>query len=100
MDAYARYEDLRGWLAAVDAMGELRQVKEADSYLEIGGISQLNAKRKKAPALIFDSIKGYPPGFRVLTGSLLSPSRVTLSLRLPLAQTNEEAVKLLLLSPA
>jgi UbiD family decarboxylase len=90
-----RYSDLREWLDIVKSWGELRHVQGADPHLEVGGIAELNAKRKMAPALLFDQIKGYPPGNRLLTGSLLTPSRVSLTLRLPVVKTNEALVELL-----
>src|ERR687886_1431386 len=74
--------DLRDWLACVEQMGELQTVRGADWNLEIGGISELNYRRKPSAALLFDEVKGYPKGFRVLTGSLTSARRVGLTLRL------------------
>src|SRR5437764_14034735 len=74
--------DLRDWLACVDELGELQTVRGADWNLEIGGISELNYRRKPSAALLFDEVPGYPKGFRVLTGSLTSARRVGLTLRL------------------
>ncbi len=71
-------EDLRGWLEKVDKMGELRKVEGADWDLEVGCITDLNCKRRDGPVLLFDNIKDYPKGFRVLTGSILAPSQVAL----------------------
>ncbi len=75
--------DLRDWLEAVDRMGELKTIQGADWDVEIGCISELNRDRKEGPALLFDDIRGYPRGFRVLTGSITIPSRVALTLNLP-----------------
>jgi 4-hydroxy-3-polyprenylbenzoate decarboxylase len=74
--------DLRDWLACVEQMGELQTVRGADWNLEIGGISELNYRRKPSAALLFDEVKGYSKGLRVLTGSLTSARRVGLTLRL------------------
>ena len=74
--------DLREWLACVEQLGELQHVRGADWNLEIGGISELNYRRKPSAALLFDQIKDYPPGFRVLTGSLTSARRVGVTLGL------------------
>jgi UbiD family decarboxylase len=90
-----RYSDLREWLEIAEGLGELRHVQGADPELEIGGITELNAKRRTPPALLFDHIKGYQPGYRLLTGSLLTPSRVSSTLRLPVVNSNYELVKLL-----
>src|SRR5919202_5772796 len=74
--------DLRDWLACVEQVEELQTVRGADWNLEIGGISELNYRRKPSAALVFDDIKDYPKGFRDLTGSLTSARRVGLTLRL------------------
>src|SRR5918999_6484893 len=55
--------DLRSWIEAVEACGELKRLHEADWNKEIGTIVELNAKAR-GPALLFDRIKDYPPGFR------------------------------------
>jgi UbiD family decarboxylase len=60
-------------------MGLLRQVDNANWNLEIGAITDLNAKRNKY-TLLFDNITDYPRGFRILTGAALDSKRVALSL--------------------
>ncbi|MBI4186467.1 MAG: UbiD family decarboxylase [Chloroflexi bacterium] len=75
--------DLREWLEEVNKLGELQRIEKADWELEIGCISHLNTKRQDSPALLFDHIKGYPPGYRLVTCSLRSPRRVALTLNLP-----------------
>src|SRR3990170_4844329 len=75
--------DLRAWLSAIDKLGELRSVEGADWNLELGAISELNVKKALPPALLFDRIKDYPKGFRVLTCSTSSPARLSSILRLP-----------------
>lgn len=75
-------KDLRDWLKIMEAAGELIQVDGADWHLEIGGISRMNYKRDNSPALLFDNIKGYPEGFRVLTASVSNAYRTAMTLRL------------------
>jgi len=61
------YKDVRGWIQQVDKMGELKVIEGADWNLEIGGLSVLASKhREDSPALLFDRIRDYPPGFRIL----------------------------------
>ena len=74
--------DLRAWLEEVRAFGELTEVPGADWNLELGAISELNVKKDVPPALLFDDIKGYPKGFRVVTCSTSSPTRLSSILRL------------------
>ena len=74
--------DLREWLLAADALGELQAVPEADWNLEIGGISQINYRRRPNKAQLFDEIKGYPKGYRILTASMGSTRRMAMTFRL------------------
>jgi UbiD family decarboxylase len=68
-------EDLRGWLAHMRSQGLVREVRKADPHLEVGAVTDLNAKRGKW-VLLFDEILGYREGFRILTGALLDAGRV------------------------
>jgi UbiD family decarboxylase len=92
--------DLRSWLAGVEKLGELREVRGADWNLELGAISELNVKKDLPPALLFDEIKGYPKGFRVLTCSTSSPARLSSILRLEIQGTHQGLVEALRGKPA
>jgi UbiD family decarboxylase len=92
--------DLRSWLAEVEKLGELREVRGADWNLELGAISELNVKKDAPPALLFDAIKGYPKGFRVLTCSTSSPARLSSILRLEIQRTHKGLVEALRGKPA
>jgi UbiD family decarboxylase len=61
------YTDLRGWLAEVEALGELRAVEGASCELDIGLATELLQHSARGPAALFDKIPGYAPGFRVLS---------------------------------
>jgi UbiD family decarboxylase len=77
------YKDLRDWLAQVDKMGELKEVHGADWNLEIGAVTDMVAKNSRNNwATLFDKIKDYPVGYRVLTGQLNSPRRLALTVGL------------------
>lgn len=84
--------DLRDWLRVVEEVGDLQYVNGADWNLEIGAISEINYRRKPSAALLFDRIKDYPPGYRVLTGSLTSARRVGIALRLGTDYNDERLV--------
>lgn len=90
-----KISDLREWLKLVEEMGELRRVEGADWDLEIGGITEVNNKNKRAPALLFDRIKGYPPGYRIVTGTTGTPGRLGATLRLSTIFSNQELVQAL-----
>ena len=92
--------DLRPWLAQVEKLGELREVRGADWNLELGAISELNVKKETPPALLFDEIVGYPKGLRVLTCSTSSPARRSSILRLPVQATHQGLVEALRGKPA
>jgi UbiD family decarboxylase len=92
-DTIANSLDLRGWLGDIEALGELKEVFGADWNLELGAISELNVKKDTPPALLFDEIAGYPKGFRVLTCSTSSPSRLSSILRLPIQSAHRGLVE-------
>ena len=72
-------DDLRSWLEVIDRVGQLRHVKGADPNLEIGILTEINCNRR-GPALLFDEIRGYRPGYRILTGALLNATRLAAAL--------------------
>jgi UbiD family decarboxylase len=92
--------DLRAWLSEVERLGELREVRGADWNLELGAISELNVKKDAPPALLFDEIKGYPKGRRVVTCTTSSPARLSSILRLPVQKTHKGLVDALRGLPA
>jgi UbiD family decarboxylase len=65
--------DLRDWLARAEKAGEVQSVDGAHWDLEIGALSQVNYRRGSPKALLFDTIKDYPAGWRVLSGSVSNP---------------------------
>jgi 4-hydroxy-3-polyprenylbenzoate decarboxylase len=84
------YKDVREWIRKVDEMGELKIVEGADWNLEIGALSVLASKHKEnSPALLFDRIKDYPAGYRILVGFFESLKRSALTTNLPLDITRE-----------
>lgn len=83
------FEDLREFVAAADAAGELRTIEEADWDAEMGAITEVVAA-KNGPMLLFDRIKDYPPGYRMVTNPFGSLSRTALALNLPAGLTGLE----------
>lgn len=61
------YEDLRGWLALAEKLGEVRHVKGASWQEDIGMAAELVQHSDTAPCVVFDDIPGFPKGHRVLT---------------------------------
>jgi UbiD family decarboxylase len=77
-------QDLREWIARVDELGELTRIDGADPYLEVGGLVDLYQWEMGNPALLFDRLRGYRPGYRLLANVFTSLRRIALSLELPL----------------
>jgi hypothetical protein len=73
--------DLRSWLM----MSKARRAQDSRwrrLEQEIGTVVELNAKAR-GPALLFDKIKDYPAGFRLLAGAMSSAKRLSLTLGMP-----------------
>src|SRR5262245_53371861 len=77
-------QDLRAWLEALRAAGEVQEVHGAEREQEIGGIVDLYMRKMGNPAVLFDDIPGYPRGRRILANILTSVRRINLTLGLPL----------------
>ena len=76
------YKDLCEFIEAVEQLGAPRRVDGADPQFEIGAITEVAAGRPGGPALLFDGIKGFPRGFRILTNAVTSAPRAALALGL------------------
>src|SRR5262249_1628605 len=76
------YRDLREFIELIERLNALRRIEGADPRFEIGGITEVAAGRTDGPALLFDSIKGFPRGFRILTNAVTGPRRAALALGL------------------
>ena len=90
------YKDLREWLKQVKEMGELKVIEGADWSEEIGILRYLARKKDcDSPAVLFDKIKDYSPGYRVLCGISDSRNRLALTLGIDLkhAGSNGELIK-------
>jgi 4-hydroxy-3-polyprenylbenzoate decarboxylase len=73
------YNDLREYIEAVDRLGELRVVNGADWNLELGAITEVAARATNPKVVLFDNIKGYPRGFRVVVNAVCSPATTGLA---------------------
>jgi UbiD family decarboxylase len=87
------FSDLREYLAAVKELGQLKIVEGADGELEIGALTGLVGVRKDCPVLLFDAIKGYPRGWRLMTNMLNNTARQKLIHGCPPELGESEAVR-------
>jgi len=91
-------QDLREWLARVDAMGELVRVREpVDRDEEMSAISYLVAKQQPSPAVLFERASGFeksPIGAQLLW-NILGPSirRIALTLEEPADTPTVELIR-------
>ncbi len=88
-----QYEDLRDFISQMEAMGEVKVIEGADSHLEIGAIFEIMAGRQERPILLYDNIKGYPPGFRIVGHATTTARRTALTLGIPETLSKPQMVK-------
>src|SRR5262244_2273326 len=86
-------QDLRAWLAQMQEAGELVTVAGADRDEEIGGIVDIYQRTMGAPAVMFESIPGFPAGHRVVANILTSVRRINLTLGLPADASEMDLVR-------
>jgi len=86
------FRDLREFIEKVHEIGELKIVKGVHWDLEIGCLGELMAERG-GPALLFDEIVDYPPGYRVFLNALTTLKRTALLFDMPLTYSGLEIVK-------
>lgn len=63
--------DLRDWMARVEAIGQIQRIREeVNPNEEMGAITYMAHQTIDAPALLFERIRGCPPGFQALWNPL------------------------------
>ena len=85
-------QDLRSWIAKMEAAGEVQHVTGADREEEIGGIVDFYQRKTGNKAVLFDDIPGYPKGHRVLANILTSVRRIHHTLGNPIDSSPIELV--------
>jgi UbiD family decarboxylase len=75
--------DLRSFIGEIEEIGQLRRIDGADWNIEIGAITEC-VSDKEGPALLFDDIKDYPKGFRILSNVFRTHDRFALATGLPI----------------
>ena len=58
--------DLRNLIDHWHANGQLKIIEAADADVDIGAVAEVSGSGAEPPALLFDKVKGYPQGYRVL----------------------------------
>ena len=91
------YNDLRDWIAALEAEGELKRIKaEVDWDLEISEIIR-RINKERGPALLFENIKDYGQGWcrKLFAGGLGNRSRLAMMFGLPKDAKYSDMIQLL-----
>src|SRR5258708_28798553 len=89
-----RGRDLRGWIREAEALGELKNIDGADWDVEIGAITELGHHGgEQSHSLLFDHIKGYPAGYRVLSNTLNTTKRLAMTLHMDTNYTRLQFVQ-------
>ncbi len=89
-----RYDGLRSFLDECERLGEVQVIKGADWNLEIGAVTEATSEMiEEPPALLFDEIKDYPKGWRVLSIPTASRVRMNIVLGLPIDTPAMEIVR-------
>ena len=66
----------------VDALGELKRVRGANSEEDIGAVTEMLDHTEESPCVLFDEIPNFEPGYRVLVNSMGSRKRQAVTLGL------------------
>lgn len=77
------FNDLREFVDAARATGDVREIHGAHWDLEIGALTELFATRDDFPLLLFDQIPGFPPSYRVASNLINHPRRSALAAGMP-----------------
>lgn len=89
------FNDLREYIELVRRLDKVQTYEDVDWNLEMGAITELHCTRPDGPLLMFDKVKGYPAGFRVVSNAVNTASRVALALGLPHDASKIDMVKAL-----
>jgi 4-hydroxy-3-polyprenylbenzoate decarboxylase len=85
----AALRDLRSWLSAVEAIGELTTIEaEVDPIEEMSGIAYLVSRTEHSRAVLFSNVKGSAPGVQSLF-CMVGASRRRLAITLGLTENDD-----------
>jgi UbiD family decarboxylase len=89
------YNDFRGFVEAAKKVSEWRAIEGADWNGEIGALIEATAELDSRPMLVFDKIKGYPAGYRLVSLAFANYKRTALAFGLSPEKSKLEVVRLL-----
>src|SRR5450432_188177 len=77
------FDSLRAYIDVLRAKDLVVDIRDADWDKEIGAITEVVALSRRPRTLMFDAVKGYPAGRRVVTNLYTSPRLQAIALGLP-----------------
>ncbi|HWH78028.1 MAG TPA: UbiD family decarboxylase, partial [Candidatus Binatus sp.] len=89
------YKDFRGFIEEAKKVSEWRLIEGADWNNEIGALIEATAELDARPMLIFDKIKDYPAGFRLVSLAFANYKRTALAYGISPDKSKLEVVRLL-----
>src|SRR5437762_12872333 len=89
------YHDFRGFIEEAKKISEWRLIEGGDWNHESGALIEATAELDSRPMLIFDKIKDYPAGFRLVSLAYANYKRTPLAFGLAHEKSTHEAVRLL-----
>ena len=89
------YQDFRGFIEEAKKISEWRLIEGADWDNEIGALIESTAELDSRPMLLFDKIKGYPAGFRLVSLAFANYKRTALAFGISPDKSKLEVVRLL-----
>jgi UbiD family decarboxylase len=89
------YRDFRGFIEEAKKISEWRLIEDADWDNEIGALIESTAELDSRPMLLFDRIKGYPAGFRLVSLAFANYKRTALAFGISPEKSKLEVVRLL-----
>jgi 4-hydroxy-3-polyprenylbenzoate decarboxylase len=89
------FNDLRAYIDACKEVSPSKMIEGADWHLEIGALTEAAAElMSQPPLLLFDHIKGYPPGYRIVSLLFADYRRGAIALDLPPEKSKLELLRL------
>jgi len=89
------YHDFRGFIEEAKKISEWRLIEGADWDGEIGALIESTAELDSRPMLVFDKIKGYSAGFRLVSLAFADYKRTALAFGISPDKSKLEIVRLL-----
>jgi len=89
------YRDFRGFIDEAKKVSDWRLIEGADWNNEIGALIEATAELDVRPMLLFDKIKDYPAGFRLISLAFANYKRTALAYGISPNKSKLEVVRLL-----